>query len=472
MRTGIHPAGAAAAFVLALHLPASGHAATLTVTTLADRGPGSLRSAIGAARSGDTVVFAPGLTGTIHLQDAVAIQASVQILGPGPDQLAVSGDGSAGLFQIEQALTVGIDGLTLTEGRADGWGGGAILNLGGTAILTNDVFADNVATGLDANGGAIENRKGGLVRVTDSTFTGNQALGRHGGGWGRGGAIDNEGATTIVRHCAFRGNLALGGDGGTNNGDFGFGPGLGAGGAINANDGSSVIIEDSEFSANQAIGGSGGSGGKSTPLVGVGQGGAIRSHDTSTLSVARSSFVGNLALGGSGTTGAADGLGSLGSGRGGAILNQGAMQIVDSLLEGNVAQGGSGGVATSGAAQNGTGLGGGIFSTGNFNASTLVAWNVTLASNQALGGAGTSGGLVAGAGWGGGLFVWNQGYATDVTFGASTIAGNEAAGDGGGVGGGVYVVPGASVCIQDDTVISGNEATSSNDDVFGALTPC
>src|SRR5436190_12037604 len=60
-------------------------AATLTVTTTADNGPGSLRDAIAIASDGDTIQFDPALSGqTITLTSAeLAINNNITINGPG-----------------------------------------------------------------------------------------------------------------------------------------------------------------------------------------------------------------------------------------------------------------------------------------------------------------------------------------------------------------------------------------------------
>ena len=60
---------------------------TLTVTNALDSGAGSLRAAIKAASSGDTIVFASSLNGqTITLTSGeLAISKSLDIEGPGPD---------------------------------------------------------------------------------------------------------------------------------------------------------------------------------------------------------------------------------------------------------------------------------------------------------------------------------------------------------------------------------------------------
>src|ERR1700730_11350049 len=78
------------------------HAVTITVTTTADSGAGSLRDALAAASDGDTIQIAASLNGqSITLNSAeLAIDKNITINGPGPNQLAVSGDQQASLFRI------------------------------------------------------------------------------------------------------------------------------------------------------------------------------------------------------------------------------------------------------------------------------------------------------------------------------------------------------------------------------------
>ena len=63
-------------------------AATLTVINTADSGAGSLRAALASAGSGDTIVFAPGVTGSIALLSTLSITQPVTIVGPGVSSLA------------------------------------------------------------------------------------------------------------------------------------------------------------------------------------------------------------------------------------------------------------------------------------------------------------------------------------------------------------------------------------------------
>src|SRR6516164_719793 len=174
---------------------------TLTVTNNLDKGAGSLRDAITNAKSGDTIVFAAGLNGqTIALtSDQLTINKSLDIEGPGASLLAISGNDVNRVFDISEGNTVTIAGLTITHGRAKSAGGngtsgapgGGILNAGSTLTIANDILSYNEAVNADFadGGGAIGNRNGATLSVTGSTFIGNQAIGRDGGGVAGGGAI-------------------------------------------------------------------------------------------------------------------------------------------------------------------------------------------------------------------------------------------------------------------------------------------
>src|SRR5438874_10454518 len=95
---------------------------TLTVLNNLDKGAGSLRDAITNAKSGDTIVFASRLDGqTITLtSDQLTINKSLDIEGPGASLLAISGNDTNRVFNINEGLTVTIAGLTISHGRAKG----------------------------------------------------------------------------------------------------------------------------------------------------------------------------------------------------------------------------------------------------------------------------------------------------------------------------------------------------------------
>src|SRR6266581_2317524 len=102
--------------LLALVVAQTANATTLTVTSTADSGPGSLRAALKSSRDGDTINFA--VTGTILLTSGeLVVSKNVNILGLGPASLAVNGNAASRVFRTAMGTTVTIAGLTITNGR-------------------------------------------------------------------------------------------------------------------------------------------------------------------------------------------------------------------------------------------------------------------------------------------------------------------------------------------------------------------
>jgi hypothetical protein len=454
---------------------------TLSVLNFHDSGPGSLRGAITAANTApgaDLIRFAPAArNGTIALTGGqLSITDDLVIDGPGADRLAVSGNDASRVFQIIPGAAVRIDGLTVTRGRAVGQGGG-ILNAG-TLTLADSVLSDNQVVGLpgaslgtvvDAFGAGIFNA--GSLAVRHSDFIHNRSIGADGtpasiGSSALGGAIMSNGtpsapATVTVSDSTFLDNEALGGAAGAGASRAGIG------GAI-SNATGTFTVSNSLFHDNQAVGGldSGVPGG-----FGAGSGGAIgnvaRLGDA-VLSVSRSTFTNNRAVGGAGT-------GALQQdGRGGAIASYvfpglpsaavtATATVSYSVILGNQAIGGAG---TTG----GNGQGGGI---ANPFGGVLTVSNSLVALNRAVGGAGNGG-----DGQGGGIF--NGGPSRvgtpSLTLQRSLLVFNQASGGavvggsaGSGVGGGLYLSPGGAASADAWTFIRANDASTSDDDVFGVL---
>jgi predicted outer membrane repeat protein len=175
---------------------------TLTVTSAADSGAGSLRAEIGKAHNGDTVVFAPSLSGrTINLTSGeLLIQKNVTIQGLGASQLTVSAGGHSRVFEVAAKYGFAMSGLTISGGYVSGLFGAGIDNHG-TLTTSDCTFSGNVADG----GGAIANDA--TMTVNGCTFTGNS----DGGSWlGQGGAILNYGTATVTS-STFTGNSAFDG---------------------------------------------------------------------------------------------------------------------------------------------------------------------------------------------------------------------------------------------------------------------
>lgn len=201
--------------------------AQLVVTTNSDSSPGSLRQAITAAQSGDTITFAPALSGQtlsvtngqILISKSVTLDASAL-----PAGVIINGHGLNRLFHCGSQTTNTFIRLTLTGGRAAS-GGGAILNDSlltlndctlienraneGGAIFQFDPVTLNNCT-LVSNyarfGGAIENDGfRGPLTLNNCTLAHNVAT-------NDGGAIHNF-FTVILNHCTVVSNISFWGGG-------------------------------------------------------------------------------------------------------------------------------------------------------------------------------------------------------------------------------------------------------------------
>ena len=123
-------------------------------------------------------------------------------------------------------------------------------------------------------------------------------------------------------------------------------------------------------------------------------------------------------------------------------------------------------------------MGGGIANAvytffGVTDMSSLIVSNCQIIGNVAQGGTEGSS-AVGGDGLGGGLFVGSG----TVVLEAALVSGNQSQGGvdsqqnttGNGLGGGVYVDPTPLCRPMTATLISGNQATKSNNDVWGTIT--
>ncbi len=157
-------------FALLLCLLAAGYsgAATLTVTKIEDTNDGvcdgdcSLREAVVAAVSGDTVVFSPlfNTPQTITLTlGQIPIDKNLTITGTGRDLVDVSGNLAGRIFLISANLNVTMSGLKLRDGKvganAQDTNGGAIRVLfgSGNLALSNMEFTNNIAFYEPGNSG-------------------------------------------------------------------------------------------------------------------------------------------------------------------------------------------------------------------------------------------------------------------------------------------------------------------------------
>ncbi|CAB4617426.1 unannotated protein [freshwater metagenome] len=192
-------AGSSAAGLLALSVGTSAASTTLTVDTLDDGAANatdcstpvanscSLRDAVAAIAAGDTITFAPGLTGTITLTNGeFLIGHGVTISGPGSADLAIDAGQTSRIFTLNGSDLyddMTLSGLTLENGRAGTLysRGGALYAPHARNIVLNDmVFDGNGALQRGKGGGASFSNDGSLT-ITDSSFTNNES---HLGGGG------------------------------------------------------------------------------------------------------------------------------------------------------------------------------------------------------------------------------------------------------------------------------------------------
>jgi hypothetical protein len=177
------------------------YAITLTVTSAADNGPGTLRDTIAAANDGDTIQFAvpSGQTITLHSGELL-IDKNITISGPGPSVLAVSrvnGPYTLRIFHILPGHAVVIEGLTISGGFTPESGGGlfneqASLTLNDCAVLSNSSYGSR-------GGGIYSSGASATLTIRNSRVSNNANYGS--GDFeddGKGGGIYSEGTLTIT----------------------------------------------------------------------------------------------------------------------------------------------------------------------------------------------------------------------------------------------------------------------------------
>jgi CSLREA domain-containing protein len=189
-------------------------AASWTVTTTTDSNDAactvslcSLRDAIAAASSGDSIIFGGGVIGTITLSSQLNINTSMTITGPGSGNLSVSGNDLVRVFVILGAYNVNISGLTITHGHVSNDSGGGIYNSVAGSVLTldQDVISYNQAVespGPSSWGGGIANF--GSAIITNSTLSYNSV------GFLGGGLFNNDGASLSMTNVIVDHNQATG----------------------------------------------------------------------------------------------------------------------------------------------------------------------------------------------------------------------------------------------------------------------
>jgi CSLREA domain-containing protein len=224
--------------------------AVITVDTTADNsntnGKCSLREAItnandnvqtspdcqaGSDAAQDTIVFGDGVSGTITLDGDVGWLHITDPKGLAIDGansgITISGGDTTGVFEVDKSGSeLTLNKLRVVHGKpSDSLLGGGVFNNGGMLTVTNSTFSKNTAS---QSGGGIYST--GQLRVTNSTFSGNSAsLGGaisspdnqgtgevtgstfSGNSADQGGAIYNQGALSVVNSTFYRNSAGAGG---------------------------------------------------------------------------------------------------------------------------------------------------------------------------------------------------------------------------------------------------------------------
>jgi hypothetical protein len=238
-----------------------------TVTNTNDNGSGSLRQAIqdANAKAGKDIikfdgVFTDDIADTITLSSgSILIKDDLSIDGTGSEKLAVSGNNTNRIFQINFGATIDIVGLTITNGYSDLYGGGiyntgsltlansivsnnksdysggGIYNTGSLTLTNSTISENNIKNSFDGNGGGIYNSDYGTVTLSNSTIKNNRA--EYGGG------IYSTNGSVTVSNSIFSDNEA----------EYLFLNGLssGSGGGIYSTN-STLTVNNSTFSGNSA----------------------------------------------------------------------------------------------------------------------------------------------------------------------------------------------------------------------------
>ncbi len=395
--------------------------AVLTVTTAADSGAGSLREAIAAAQSGDTIQFAASLANqTITLTSGqLTIDKDIAIDAAAAPNLTISGNNASRVFEIVNTpsftpATVTLRNLIIANGRVTGTtetgagggirtadrtiltvencqvnnnfaaygGGGIYAGFRGQTTVINSQFNgnDGSAGKQERGGGAIATKSEGSLAVTGSTFANNKGI--------NGGAINSLLGTLTVDSSTFLNNDTTQGLSGAS--ASGLGGAIytdGASGSISDSVGGTITIRNSRFDGNK----------------GAGEGGALFlfTYDPDLVVVDGCAIVNNQVI--KNTSGNAAG--------GGMRIGNAEYTISNTTFANNIAETQGGGLwlgnSASGTIVNSTfsgnkaqdasdsGLGGAITFNNGSNATTIT--NATFANNYA--------GSFGGAFWGGGLNV-------------------------------------------------------------------
>ena len=224
------------AALAALSFAASGYAATLTVTSLADDGSaGTLRALCASAAGGDEIVFADSLAGgTIALTTAsgpITFAKSLSIVGPADAPITIDGLGGADgalaynggtrttnlIYATDPDATLTLKNLVFTGSKCNQASTtpevGPAVSVLGKAIIDNCRWFNN---GMAQTGGYTEDTGdgGGCLRVAKDLSLFNSAFvsnGVSGCNYSLGGLVSIWGENVTISNCWFHGSFGWGG---------------------------------------------------------------------------------------------------------------------------------------------------------------------------------------------------------------------------------------------------------------------
>lgn len=381
----------------------------------------SLRDAVSAANDGDTITFGTQFnspTTITLLQGQIPISKNLTIAGPGSNTFAISGNNAGRIFRISSGAVVSLSGMTLRDGRVgsnvnDVFGGG-IWVTDSVLSLSNIVLCDNTAQFSSTNP-SITLGFGGAIALVNSVLSVSSSRIINNSGNTFGGIYSLNGIVSIASSTiAMNTGIGLASDGdGTISVAASTISGNKAGVVGNRN--SRISINNSQILNNE---------------LGVENSGGI-------LQVDQSSIESNCCSGGILNSGTAiirrtriqnNTRGSFPLPSGGAIYNDGTLNIFDSTISGN----------------NSTASGAGIYNTGR-----LFLTNSTISANRVS------------SGRGGGIFNNLNGYAILTN---TTVANNFAS----GAGGGLSIETTATLIVR-NSIVAGNTIDGAVMDVQGTV---
>jgi predicted outer membrane repeat protein len=189
--------------------------AIIQVKSAADSGQGSLRAAIAAAKSGDTIQFASSLANqTIRLtsgQITIPPGKNLIIDGAGAPNLTISGNNASTILFVnsnQDAVTnVTVKNLTLANAYTAAQGGAILGEYKANITVDNVKFSKNTA---DKGGGAIFTKWDTNLTVLNSQFDGNVAV-KGNDERGAGAIAFVSPGNFIVRNSSFTNNQGING---------------------------------------------------------------------------------------------------------------------------------------------------------------------------------------------------------------------------------------------------------------------